>query len=382
MSEKPAAVESKPSSRAVKIRKVMAIATTFMAAGGIAAPVAHAEGFAKSPPKKEVVHKGLEKVSALPGYKINVGPEMRKQLMDSTVEVIKHNPPNADTAPMPWFGNCTGVKVLMPGQMDPMIMTAAHCFSEATGIKYGDFANPAAPTDTAENFMNAEYYEVGIVDPQSPWSTREQGPLLGIGGISISTHHKDVALLSPFTGKGGPSPSGQDSRTFEQIPAINFKVAEHLAPGEQVALYGVPQAANFTPVIGTGRYIGRVHFSEYVYDTGPETSSRMLDIVAVNPNNPTADACNFGASGSLAMRSDGSMLGPLSIRLNKGYSTPNTNQALDSPNFNNYWRTEWEMETGIDLENYSTICAYTVLDQNTPAELVEGFSHMAPPMGK
>jgi len=307
---------------------------------------------------------------------------MRQELMDSTVEVIKHTPPNADTIPWPWFGNCTGVKVMMPGQTDPTVMTAAHCFSEATGFKYGDFANPAAPNDTAENFINAEYYEVGIVDPQSPWETREQGPLLGIGGISISTHHTDVALLAPFTGKGGPSPSGQDSRTWEQIPAINFKVAQHLIPGEQLALYGVPQAANFSPVIGTGRYIGRVHFTEYVYDGSTETSSRMLDIVAINLNNPTADACNYGASGSLAMRADGSMLGPLSIRLNKGYSTPNTNQAVDSPDFNNYWRTNWEMETGVDLENYSTICAYTVLDKNTPSQLVEGFNHMTVPYMK
>jgi hypothetical protein len=205
-----------------------------------------------------------------------------------------------------------------------------------------------------------------------------------IDGLSINTNYKDLALLRPASPaqKGGSMPG----RSFDNIPAISLKISEKAPlPGEQVALYGVPGANNFEPVIGTGTYIGRLREPMRKNQSPDSISYKLLDVVIINPDAPNKDSCNFGASGSMAMRADGSMLGPLSGRINGGYG-PNKefqNGAAflgETPEMFNSWTNHIENSLRVKLpkEKDMTLCFYTVLDKTTLGNLVAGFNTFAP----
>jgi hypothetical protein len=364
--------------------KAGATAMTFAALGGVISPAAKAE-HSTAAGKREAAKSKLRDPHELPGLRTHLGQETLNKIKNSTIEVgyrPKANPSFAESGGN-WQPNCTGVKVSLPGQKDPFIMTAAHCFGNITGAYYGVFKDTHNPKNRAENFTALSPVDFAILDPDEiDLNQRMSQPVAIIDGISIDTDNKDVALLHPVPQLKSPidSITSQGIRNFADIPAIPLSVAEK-APvqGTPVALYGEPQAGNFEPIAGTGVYLGRVW-----YDTpkspgsgSDSTVRRQLDLVGINPPTPDKDNCNYGTSGSMALLPNGKLLGNLTLRTSHGYGADKRMQPPDSQDFDSFVRPQWELALNVKFDSFDTICGYTVMDASTPRELVDGFNHPA-----
>lgn len=377
MSEQQLTIEKPKRSLKHKAMKAGAIVFSGLALGAASAPSANAEseGHIRLP-DQEVIQPRLKNIVELPGYKIRIGPEALIKLRSSTVEIIK-NAPISESESF-WYPNCTGVKVTIPGSTDPYIMTAGHCFSELTGNKYGLFTDPESPGSKAKNYFNRALAPISVADPLLSYDQRIKRPLATINGLSINTNNKDLALLR-VAQKGGPVDMG---RSFDQIPSVDLKISEKAPiPGEQIGLFGVTAANNFELVSGIGRYIGRVRIPiENKNDLTPQY--KLQDIVAINPDGPSKDVCNFGGSGLLGKRKDGSLLGPLAGRLNGGYGPnrefQNGAEFLgETPEMYAYWSDFVQKALRVDVQGY-TLCFFTVLDKTTLPNLLQGFNNFAP----
>jgi hypothetical protein len=154
-------------------------------------------------------------------------------------------------------------------------------------------------------------------------------------------------------------------------------------------VFGVPQAANFEPVMGKGVYLGRFTYRN------KNGSTRLMDYAALNTQGINYDACNFGASGSVfAANINGGKevftSGPLSVRYNVRYDPYNT-AYIPPPEgsgiqpgvaYNLEVEREWwsylQTTTGINLSSFDTVCGYTVVEDLLPG-LVAGIGQYAGP---
>lgn len=379
--ETPTIEKTRPTLRQ-RARKAGALVTATAALSGLTAPVASAEHSPGKPSRTEAASTQLRNPQELPGLKIHLGREILDKLKASTVEIASRLKIDFGGSPDGgWSPNCTAVKVFIPGQKDPYIMTAAHCFGYITGVGSGAFTDSLNPKNKAENFTNVSPYEYAVLDPSTDFNNRFALPVATIDKISIDTDNKDVALLHAVATAVSPKASYHGIRRFMDVPAIPLKVIEK-APiqGTPVALYGEPQANNFEPIVGTGVYLGRISYSSARSPSGSNVPAvyRQLDLVGINPPGPQEDNCNYGTSGSMALLPNGTLLGNLSFRTSHGYGPDQEMQPPDSLDFDNYWRSIWEEELNVKLGDFAVICGYTVMDSSTPSDLIEGYRHFAP----
>jgi hypothetical protein len=359
-----------------KTRQTTALAMSLGALGGLAAPAAHAELTAPKRAGVEHIQPGLKNPAELPGTEIHLGQEILDQIKSSTVELglrYRHDLVGGSTY-APFSPNCTAVRVSVPGVKDALFATAAHCFSNLTGSRSGGLRDAQNPNLKAENFTAVSDMEYAILDPSEPeLDQRSNQPVAIVDRISISTDYKDIALLH-IKNTGHSLNSSVNIRKLSEIPALPLKALKQAPlPGTPVAMYGEPQASGFEPVSGTGTYLGRVVYN-YTDDYSGESVTRMLDMVGITADAPELDKCNFGASGSVAELPDGQILGNLSTRVTLGYGPEHTMQFGDiSLEDNLYWLNQWENQTGINMEGFTTVCGFTVINAKTPAHLVKGF---------
>ena len=355
-----------------KLRKGGALAMSLGALSGMGAPAANAE---ISHAKSAKIEKGggfpLRQPSELPGIKIHLGTERLNQIKQSTLEIGYRIKPEFGGSPNWQFApNCTAVKVQVPGEKDPVIATAGHCLGAVSGAVNGMLTDPSNPGTIAENFEDATNLEFAVLDPNEPeLGVRLNQPIAVIDKISVDTNDKDVAFLHPIA--TDPSQFVSDNiRSFDSIPAIPLTSTKAPKQGTPVALYGEPQANGFEPIAGTGIFLGRVYQTES--DNGVLVTNQV-DLVGIRPNTPQQDNCNFGTSGSMAILPNGQLLGNLSRRNNTGYGPDKTMQYWDNINVAEYWFITWEQQLNVDLSAFSTICTYSVLDNQTIQGLVKGF---------
>lgn len=385
--ETPTIEKPRPTLRQ-RARKAGALVTATAALSGLAAPAASAEYSPGKPTRVEAVSTKLRNPQELPGLKIHLGLETLNKLKASTVEIASRLKVDFGGSPEGnWAPGCTAVKVSIPGQKDPYIMTAAHCFSSITGVSRGAFTDSLNPNNKAENFTNVGPYEYAVLDPDAGIYNRLALPVALVDRISISTDNKDVALLHAVPMAVSPKAPYHGIRKYADIPAISLKVAES-APiqGTPVALYGEPQANNFEPIVSTGVLLGRVSYSVSREPHGSNEPAvyRQLDLVGINPPGPQEDNCNPGTSGSQALLPNGRLLGNLSFRTSHGYGPDRKIEPPDSDylGFDNYWRPIWEEQLYVKLDDFAVICGYTVMDSSTPRDLIEGYKHFTPISGR
>ena len=79
----------------------------------------------------------------------------------------------------------------------------------------------------------------------------------------------------------------------------------------------------------------------------------------------------------MALLPNGRLLGNLSVRATRSYSSPEKNQDFDRPDYDVYWRPRWEKQLNVDLGSFAVLCGYTVMDSKTPHDLLDGFNHPA-----
>lgn len=365
-----------------RLRNAGAITMSALAFSGLAAPLASAEKGVSKSHGIERSYSGLKNASELTGSKIQLSPEILNRIKASTLEIAVR--PKAAIAEgteysfSPW---CTAVKVSLPGQKEPFMMTAAHCFAEATGIPNGAFRD-INPNNKAEDFTDRGSNEYAIVDPgDSNLSERTAQPIATVDRIIIDTNYKDVALLHPVATDASTISSAL-IRHFEEVPAIPLSIAEKAPlPGTPVALYGEPQSDGYEPIAGQGTFLGKVHLTT-IAAQGASPQYRQLYLVGVKPTSAEADNCNYGASGSTALLPNGQVLGILSIRSPRGYGPNHEPQQADvdngAINWDEKWRPVFEKQLGINLSEFSVLCGYTIMDKNTPQELLSGAFHPAP----
>lgn len=288
-----------------------------------------------------ITGESLNAIEDLTAYESHVSPEQRELLSAATVEIGKRLRGTADT----WQLSCTATKVT--NGSEAFVMSAAHCF-------IGDLPSTGkGGIPDALNITDYSSYEYAILDPNTKTSRRpESEPLALATAVTIDESMSDMALL-----RVEATPNG----TFDKLPAVSFESFTSLghspAPGEQAALYAIPAASNFTPVIGVGTYLGRIQ------GNGMSQNSYELDLVAVRPENETEDPCMFGASGSSAVFAGGRVSGALSIRNNTGYGTSRTVISEDIGGMTA--RLLMESELGLDLGEVTTVCGFSVPGEQT-----------------
>ena len=347
--------------------------------GGVHAALA-ADAYSMRPPPiltatAARVH-GRRAVDQLPGYRLHVSRVRRHELKQATVQLLFRY---SDSGPGGWTDQCTGVKV-KTGASTSGVLTAAHCFDAFTGSYNGAFTNSAAPRDHAENFIGAVDGAVDEYAVSDPQVRRARGvyPVADVDGLSVDTARVDVALLHMVPPASRERPRrARRSRTYKRIPALALAAAVHEPPtlGEQVGLYSLPFASGAKPVAEIGRYVGRATFP---YTERGEHISRKLDFVAINPARRKVDACQFGASGSLAMFANGTLSGPLSFRFSNGYGPKHVFDPEDSsPSRERADIRYIESELGVNLARFSTICAYSALPEGIGRTLTGGFADPA-----
>lgn len=370
-----------------RAKRIGALIMATAALSGLTVATASAEHSPGKPSRTEAVSAKLRNPQELPGLRIHLGRETLNKIKASTVEIVSRLKIDFGGSPdEKWLPAATAVKVSIPGQKEPYVMTVAHLFDSITGVYIGAFTDSQNPKYKAENFTDLSPYEYAVVDPNANLSDRLAQRVALIDRFSISTDDKDVALLHPIAVPISARAS-YSIRKFADIPAIPLKVAES-APiqGMPVALYGVPEANNFEPITISGVYLGRVFIND-APDNAPankvggfnkQATHRLIDLVGINPSEPQVDNCNFGTSGSMAMLPDGKLLGNLTLRTGKGYWGPDVQEHLrDSDDFYKWWVPIWENQLNVKLDGFSVICGYTVMDSNTPLDLVNGYKHFA-----
>jgi len=293
--------------------------------------------------KDTVTGKNLEKVDKLPGYGLEVSAEKEKLLQDSALQVVRRF---KNAGPSYWQPHCTANKVSVGGEI--YIVSAKHCFDDDI-VGGGKGGVPTEPT--AINIINEAKHEYAVVEPGTELGEGIEPPILSrINGIAVDISGNDWALLNV------PHNKGPVSEAFLAKPSLEYTTSTLPTPGQEAALYGLPAASENQPIKANGTYLGRI-FDDRV--------GNHFDLIGISADVPNKDACNFGASGSSAILSEGYATGPLAWRNNINFGESAQVNAGDDPQSGQLIRLNYEDELHLDLSGYSTICSFGIAYNRT-----------------
>jgi hypothetical protein len=334
----------------------------------------------------------VKTLETLPGYGLTVDPAHRQLLADSTVKLINRTPPEAVKGGLD-MPNCTGVKLRISN--NTFISSAAHCFSEATDENLGLLEPEKFPATDAADFIQRSPF-IHLIEDGQEYVQRRQ-PLGQAYGLSISTRNQDVALLKIAPEIHQSDKLGAPKRSYRQLGSLILRNKPvRPLPGQEVALFSLPESNLDKPVKDTGRYLGSVVMYSHDDSVLPSVGAvrrRRLDVVGINPEVPYEDACDFGGSGSSYVASTGKpasayISGPLSLRLNstydpyRNYGGSYGSNAKDSLKraieFQKSQRAYIKYKLGFSTTRFSTLCLFQTVARPTYNSLVKNFGNFAP----
>lgn len=362
--------------------------------GIVIAGIAGISDIAGTPPLAEAATTGTSSLnqpvlktktmSQEPGYGLDIKLRNRRELEASAVEIGTYNSGSIFSTAGPYPEVCDGLKLSVPHTNVKYIDTAGHCPSPLTDSKYGAFYDPAAPHTKAENYFSiSNTWNYAVLNKQALPPNNINHPIAYVNGIAIDTTGVDIAWLKttpPNKKQQMTSPYGK--LTYSKIPAIPMTQLvtkdTKLVPGEQIELDSTPRTNGYLPMSTTGRYVGRYNTATTLGDT-QEIGKRLLDWVAIKAVSPNTDACQDGSSGGSAATATGRFLGPLSFRLSLGYGPEGQrtyNPLSDNAAFDQLAVSQLEVESGINLSPYNTICGFTVPPKNIGYTMLRGLRIM------
>lgn len=318
----------------------------------------------------------------LPGHNIRVSNETLNKLRGSTVVLGRQLGGDGR------FGHWgTGVVV---GELEDkvLVQVSAH---QVLKNKEG-YLN--IPGKKAVDYFNltADKFVIGdptVVDAEQ----RMANPIGEVDAIAVSATANDAALLRvsrrSLPADGGATITPIDSKLRLDNPTERQSGAYEPkpVPGQQVAVFGVPIASGYKPVMNKGTFIKRIRIHN---DSGSDNTYRLVDIVGIKSSSPDKDGCNFsGSGGSFAADIKGKpfVSGPSSRRINwkydpgvvkwEGYNLTQTRAVLK-----NKWAKVQKM-TGVNLSSFDTICEYSVLGSEEMTALKNSFGdYLQPEIGE
>jgi hypothetical protein len=304
---------------------------------------------------------GQKAVESLPGFGMRVTEQERAMLRASTVKIVDR-PKGVDGAA--WFDVCSGLKVSVGGA--DYAVTSSHCFDKESGVKkeFPSHANGADPSTApnrpqTQNITDMLSHDFGVWTVGSDgMEVQDAGKTAPVSAVSISGD-RDFALLKI-------DESAPESAAFDALPAAPYEAGLSKAPipGAEAAVFSLPDSNGGQIVAGKGYYLGRIK--------DPGDAAKEIDLVGIDPDTPADDACNFGASGSVAVIGGGYMTGPLSIRNNIS-NPPGSNGGDGTSNdINN--RQAMADELNLDLSKFPTVCGYSVIPPATAIYVTRGIS--------
>ncbi len=322
-------------------RNVTRLGASLLAAASVGGPLA-GEAMAATP-------NYLPKPSGLRGYDKPLNPETKQLGAEATLQLRWKY---ADSEQ--WYDLCSALNVSVGATK--RISTAAHCFSNVTGSKYGFLPTQPGPKAVDYAIIAKEKNLVfGVFDPQVTPEARQ--PLAIINGISIG-YENDQALLSWELPE---SPPAGVPRTMEQIPALELADTQAAAVprperGQKVFLTGVQEANGWRKISSTGRILGRIK----LYNNGVV---RYLDIVGIKPKALFQDNCMPGDSGSsyVATGKDGRTYpsGALSGVINESWASDPSLKNFSSPLGGEIMRLSYQSDLDVDTTSFKTLCLFT-----------------------
>jgi hypothetical protein len=297
-----------------------------------------------------------------------ISPEDREAMRASTVEIAFRDKNAADA---PWLQNCTGTKVSIGGQN--YVVTARHCLKDSMDVAsvFPSMANTNASPENAPDLYQAEDVTDITTKEFGIWNLDADGiaiedQVAPVEAISVR-YYPDMALMKVDESSPG-------SAAYNALPAIAYESMLDMpaVPGSQAVLFGIPLVNGGKMIKGEGVYLGRAK--------DPTGANRQLDFVGINPSGVMKDACNFGASGTAAKFASGAITGPLSQRnniVNEAGSNGTDDKLKDIPD-----RQLLEKELGVNTQEYSTVCGFSVVDKPIVEDMVQGFDNPVQLAGK
>lgn len=258
----------------------------------------------------------------------------------ATVEVLSRVKGSPDS----YEPICTGTKV--SSRAKSYILLANHCRKAYENIPAHGGPLPEAVNIT-ELVGNNDF---AVAEPSQHYPDDSNWNILAtVDNVAVDeSGETDWAMMQAAS-----------SKAFHKLPSVPLNEVisstdRKPTPGEDVSLYSLPQSNYFAPVKAKGIYIGTVSG----YSIGG--ISDFEELVAINVAQPTQDACDYGGSGSTARFSNGQVTGPLSFRNNLGYGPGDIFFAPDSAQTSQETRFDIEETTGYNLNDFNTICGYSV----------------------
>ncbi len=275
----------------------------------------------------------LRQPDALPGNAASVPDRVRRSVAKATL-LIGEQPKAAPKGKIDI--GCTATKIALSGAN--YVLTAAHCIKSDL------------PNEKAE----IAYQAVNVTErsDKTYYALDQTGtPIARADSVAIDTASiADLALLRVPAGNAA----------FDAIPALD--AADISYPrrtpeqGSPVELYSFPGSANgVTPIVDTGVYLGRTTASG-------ATTGREMDAVGINPAKANTDACFYGASGSAAAFSNGTISGPLSWRSHIGYGPDAYFEPPDRDYASTVLKARFRLEADlkVDTSGFTTVCFFSV----------------------
>lgn len=286
-------------------------------------------------------------IQRLPGYGELVTQKDRTDLEKSLVQIVRGGilPPGQSPDAYYWGQGCTGLKISLDGGV--YVLTAAHCFTKPEEDPYAlvpgwGSADSYRPADFPAGYRRNEVisklgWAYGVA-AAGDWVPTKVARLSSIA-LRI---YPDIALLTVK-----PNP------TFDAIPAYPYAAGGVAKPGAEAVLASLPDTAVWHVVRTTGWYVGSA--------VSVGDPLKHFAYVAINPTDAPRDACQFGASGSIALIAGGLVTGPLSNRINATFPDSDEEGSELAQRRNDKADTEkvLHLKPGT-LAGYSTVCGYSV----------------------
>lgn len=277
---------------------------------------------------------------------------------DSTVQLVQRPITFPDSDFWSWTPDCTAVKIQIDDRT--YLLSAGHCFHLNTATVLtkvrasGEDPANALILHTPQLLPRSEM-EFGIIS--RPAHGNRAGTVIPLDKIAVQ-FAPDVALAEAKT--------EAVDRTFAAIPALRYSASAIGTPkrGSNALLGGFPTLAGGVFVSASGTYLGRVR--------DPDSRASDLYLFGVNPARPGDDPCNYGASGSIAVFTDGYLTGPLAMRNN--ISNPRGTNGTDDPNTALPERDDFAAQTPLRVREYKTICGYGVIEPTVLSGLIRAIT--------